>query len=86
MCVTLLLNVSFYTKCVVFLPTQDLVREKFALQCAMNENLVQMSSLRNQLDEMRHRRGERGVEPSTLERQLEAERERCEEKDKQVGH
>ncbi|XP_052799079.1 A-kinase anchor protein 9-like isoform X12 [Mya arenaria] len=62
---------------------EELVREKFTLQCAVNDNLVQLSSLRNQLDEMRHRRGI--GEPTDSEKRLDAEREKSEEKDKQIS-
>ncbi|KAH3717233.1 hypothetical protein DPMN_060014, partial [Dreissena polymorpha] len=62
---------------------EELVREKFTLQTQVNDNLVQISSLRNQLDEMRHRRGI-GETPDAATR-LELEREKSEEKDKQIA-
>lgn len=62
---------------------QELVREKFTLQSQVNEHLVQISSLRNQLDDMRHRRGIGDI-PDTA-KTLEFEREKSEEKDKEVS-
>ena len=62
---------------------QELVREKHALQTQVNENLVQISALRNKLDEMRHRKDL--SDPSDLSRRLDMEREKSEEKDKQVN-
>lgn len=63
------------------------MREKFTLQSQVNENLVQISSLRTQLDDMRYRRGipAEGDTPDAAKR-LEMERERSEDKDQQVGY
>lgn len=62
------------------------MREKFALQTQVNENLVQISSLRTQLDEMRYRRGIPGPgETVDTAKQLEMEREKSEEKEHKVS-
>ncbi|KAL4221886.1 A-kinase anchor protein 9 [Mactra antiquata] len=63
---------------------EELVREKFTLQTQVNENLVQLSSLRTQLDDMRHRRG-LDIDIPEVNKRLEAEREKSEEKDKEIS-
>ena len=68
-------------QCLISVP-QDVVREKHALQVQVNELLKQISGLRNQLDEMRHRTD--FSDPSEATKRLQAEREKSEEKDKEV--
>ena len=58
------------------------MREKHALQVQVNDLLKQISSLRNQLDEMRHKADY--SDPSESTKRLHAEREKSEEKDKEV--
>ena len=65
-----------------FIP-QDIVREKHALQVQVNDLLKQISGLRNQLDEMRHRADY--SDPSEATKRLQTEREKSEEKDKEVS-
>ena len=77
------LYVSCYTYTVLSLWLQELVREKHVLQSQLNEHLVQISALRNQLDEMRHRKDFTDT-PEAI-RRLEMEREKSEDKDKQVS-
>ena len=68
---------------------QELVHEKEALQKRVQEQLLQISALRNQLDEMRHWTGP--TDPNTsaasaadLRDQLDTEREKLEKKEEEV--
>lgn len=68
---------------------QALYQEKEQLQLQLEDQLKQISALRNQLDEMRHRGDYSGgflddSQTSSLQRQVDNQREVTEEKDKEV--
>ena len=64
---------------------QELLHEKEALRKQLEEQMLQISALKNQLDEKRHFTGpiEDG-EAASLQRQLQRQADMVEERDKQV--
>lgn len=66
---------------------QELIHEKEALQKQLQDQMIQISALKNQLDEMRHR-GDLGGEShtATLQGQLERRSQTLEDKEKQVSY
>ncbi|KAL3832339.1 hypothetical protein ACJMK2_023991, partial [Sinanodonta woodiana] len=62
---------------------EELKQERHALQAQVEEQLIQISALRNQLDDMRHLT--KFSDPSEAGRRLQAEREKTEELDNEIA-
>ncbi|KAK3603155.1 hypothetical protein CHS0354_042986 [Potamilus streckersoni] len=62
---------------------EELIQERDALQAQVEEQLIQISALRNQLDDMRHLT--KFSDPSEAGRRLQAEREKTEELENEIS-